>query len=89
MTRYRHPKVIHQRGGFFGDGQGAEVGASGVGRIRGLSGAMRRGTDDPWLDGMLKRKPPMLVAAALANRMARIVWAVSTKKEFYRAPAAA
>ena len=49
----------------------------------------RRGTDDPWLDRMLKRKPPMLVAAALANRMGRIVWAVSTKKELYRAPAAA
>ncbi len=31
----------------------------------------------------------MLVAVALANKMARIVWAVRTKNEEYRAPAAA
>ena len=60
-----------------------------AGAIAVIRWASRRGTDDPWLDRMLKRKPPMLVAAALANRMARIVWAVSTKKELYRAPAAA
>ena len=35
------------------------------------------------------RKPRMLVAVALANRMARIVWAVSTRKESYQALAAA
>ena len=34
-------------------------------------------------------KPRKLVAVALANRMARIVWALMTKKEDYRAPAAA
>ena len=46
-------------------------------------------TTDPWLAGMLARKPRMLVAVALANRMARIVWALMTKKESYRAPATA
>ena len=52
--------------------------------------AARRGvTSDPWLAGMLARKPRMLVAVALANRNARIVWALMTKKERYRAPAAA
>ena len=52
--------------------------------------AVRRGvTTDPWLAGMLARKPRMLVAVALANRMARIVWALMTKKESYRAPATA
>ena len=52
--------------------------------------AVRRGrTSDPWLARMLMRKPRMLVAVALANRMARIVWALMTKKERYRAPAAA
>ena len=52
--------------------------------------AVRRGvTTDPWLAGMLARKPRMLVAVALANRMARIVWALLTKKESYRAPATA
>ena len=49
---------------------------------------VRRGrTDDPWLARMLACKPRMLVAVALANRMARIVWALMTKKEIYRAPA--
>ena len=38
---------------------------------------------------MLARKPKMLVAVALANRMARIVWAVMNNKESYRAPSAA
>ena len=52
--------------------------------------AVRRGvTTDPWLAGMLARKPRMLVAVALANRMARIVWALLTEKESYRAPATA
>ena len=52
--------------------------------------AVRRGvTTDPWLAGMLARKPRMLVAVALANRMARIVWALLTKKESCRAPATA
>ncbi len=51
--------------------------------------ANRRGqTTDPWLARMLARKPKMLVAVALANRMARIVWALKTKKEIYRAHAA-
>ena len=52
--------------------------------------AARRGvTSDPWLARMLARKPRMLIAVALANRMARIVWALMTKKEKYRAPATA
>ena len=52
--------------------------------------ALRRGEiGDPWLARMLARKPVMVVAVALANRMARIAWALMTKKESYRAPAAA
>lgn len=42
--------------------------------------------DGSWLDRMLKRKPKMLVAIALANKMARTVWAVLTKNEDYRDP---
>ena len=50
----------------------------------------RRGeASDPWLARMLARKPKMLVAVALANRTARVVWALTTKKEIYRARAAA
>ena len=52
--------------------------------------AVRRGTTrDPWLARMLARKPRKLVAVALANRMARIAWALMTNNEVYRAPAAA
>ena len=52
--------------------------------------AARRGvTTDPWLARMLVRKPRMLIAVALANRMARMVWALTTKRESYRIPAAA
>ena len=40
-----------------------------------------------WLARMLARKPRMLVAVALANRMARIAWALMTNKEVYREPA--
>ncbi len=42
-----------------------------------------------WLAGMLSRKPPMLVRVALANKMARVVWALMLKGEDYRVPAAA
>jgi len=38
---------------------------------------------------MLPRKPRMLVAIALANKMAPSVWAMLTKKENYRDPVAA
>jgi transposase len=39
-----------------------------------------------WLGQMLARKPRMLVMVALANKMARIVWALLVKNEVYRAP---
>jgi len=41
-----------------------------------------------WLEGMLARKPRMLVTVALANKMARTVWALLVKQEDYRAPVA-
>ncbi|WP_395945341.1 IS110 family transposase [Brevundimonas sp.] len=41
----------------------------------------------PWL-GMLARKPRMLVTVALANKIARIVWALMAHGGSYRAPAA-
>ena len=42
-----------------------------------------------WLEQMLARKPRMLVTVALANKMARIVWALLIKRENYRAPVTA
>jgi hypothetical protein len=38
---------------------------------------------------MLARKPRMLVTVALANKMARIVWALMAHGGSYRAPATA
>lgn len=40
-----------------------------------------------WLDRLRARKPKMLVAIALANKMARMVWAMLTKQEDYKDPA--
>lgn len=52
--------------------------------------AMRKGkSTDPWLMRILDRKPPMLVIVALANKTARIVWALMAKGGNYRAPAVA
>ena len=52
--------------------------------------ASRRGAPEgSWLAQMLARKPRMLVTVALANKMARIVWALLVKGGIYRAPVAA
>ena len=37
-----------------------------------------------WLRSVLERRPVRLVTIALANKMARIAWAVMTRKEVYR-----
>lgn len=39
-----------------------------------------------WLARMMARKPRMLAAIALANKMARQIWAMLTKNEAYRDP---
>ena len=41
------------------------------------------------LGEMLTRKPPMLVRVALANKMARIVWALMARGGAYQSPTAA
>ena len=52
--------------------------------------ACRRGAPaGSWLAQMLARKPKMLVTVALANKMARVVWARLVKGGVYRAPATA
>lgn len=37
-----------------------------------------------WLTGLILRKPYKLVAVALANKMARIIWALQTKGGVYK-----
>ena len=46
----------------------------------------RKEITDPWLRRMLAEKPAKLVAVALANKMARIIWALMVTGESYRAP---
>ena len=41
---------------------------------------------DPWILGLLARKPKKLVAVALANKAARIAWVIMARGESYRAP---
>ena len=43
----------------------------------------------PWLIQLLARRPAKVVAVALANKMARIAWAVLARGGTYRAPALA
>ena len=61
------------------------IGASAV-----VQQASRRGAPKgSWLAQMLARKPKMLVTVALANKMARIIWALLVKGGTYRTPAVA
>jgi error-prone DNA polymerase len=50
-----------------------------VGRADGWNSAV-----GAWLRPLLERRPVRLVTGALANKMARIAWAVMTRKEVYR-----
>ena len=61
------------------------IGASSVTKVAG------RNPDKAgaWLAGMLARKPRMLITVALANKIARTVWALMARGGSYRAPAAA
>lgn len=44
---------------------------------------------DPWLASLLERKPTRLATIAMANKAARIIWAVLTRGEPYKARATA
>jgi transposase len=61
------------------------IGASAVVRWTARKGAPA----GSWLARMMARKPRMLVTVALANKMARIIWALMAKDGIYRAPTAA
>jgi transposase len=57
-----------------------------VGATSVINSARARPYKYPWVIALLGRRPTKLVAVALANKMARIAWAVLTKGEPYRAP---
>jgi transposase len=57
--------------------------------VNGATAVLRskRAKDDPWLAKLLATKPPKVAACALANKMARIGWAVMSRQEDFRKPA--
>jgi transposase len=60
-----------------------------IGAAAVVSWAVRgRGPANPWLTSLLGRKPRMLATVALANKMARTVWALMAHGGTYRAQAA-
>lgn len=60
-----------------------------IGAMAVVRWAARRGAPaGSWLARMMARKPRMLVAIALANRIARVAWALMAKGGVYQSPAA-
>jgi transposase len=57
-----------------------------VGAMAVIRQARRHGTGRPWLVQLLARRPAKLAAVALANKNARMVWALMTSGERYREP---
>ena len=53
-----------------------------------LQASKRGAPAGSWLEQMMARKPRMLVTVALANKMARVIWALLVKEEDYKAPVA-
>ena len=84
----------HSSGGKHKLGRVSKAGQADIRRLL-IIGAMSRLNwmgrksipEGSWLGRMLATKPRMLVAIALANKMARAIWAMLTKKEDYRDPA--
>ena len=60
-----------------------------VGAIAVLRRALENPGKYPWLTQLLARRPFKVVAVALANKMARVAWALLAGGGTYRAPAIA
>ena len=58
--------------------------------VVGATAVLRSGRQKPsWITGLLARKPVRLASVALANKTARIAWALLASKQAYRDPALA
>lgn len=86
----------HSSGGKIRLGRVSKAGQSDIRRLlvigamsRIIGRAKRNIAAESWIGRMLERKPLMLVAIALANKMARQLWAMLTKNEDYRDPSLA
>jgi transposase len=56
-----------------------------VGAMSRIRWIVRKGVlPDNWLGRLMARKPRMVAAVALANKMARIIWAMMAREENYR-----
>ncbi|MEV8468834.1 transposase, partial [Fluviibacterium sp. DFM31] len=72
-------------------GSVSKMGQTDIRRLR-IVGAMsvirwvvrKGGSVNRWLAALVARKPRMVAAVALANKMVRMIWAMTTKKEDYR-----
>ena len=60
-----------------------------VGAMAVIRHAERSGARRPWLVQLLARRKAKVAAVALANKTARMVWAMMTSGERYREPLAA
>jgi transposase len=60
-----------------------------IGATAVIQHARRRPEKHPWIMRLLAKKPAKLVAVAVANKMARIAWAIMAKGGTYQAPALA
>jgi len=60
-----------------------------VGAVAVIRYAKRHGTRRPWLVQLMQRRSTKVAAVALANKMARIIWALMTSGERYREPTVA
>ena len=61
-----------------------------IGASSATKGAVRKGlSPESWLGRILARKPRMLAIVALANKIARVAWALMAHGGIYRAPAVA
>lgn len=81
----------HSTGGKTRLGQTSKMGQKDIrralitGAMSCIAAAARRGKRcHPWLQDKLDRKPKMVAAIALANKMARQIWAMITKEENYQ-----